>query len=64
MDNDRNVRELVEELHMSERTAYRHNISIYEKTGVSSRLGLSLMCYGNYKKESLYQQLQEDEPPG
>ena len=49
VDNDRSIRELAEELHISERTAYRHITSIYEKTGASSRLGLSLIYYGKYK---------------
>ena len=62
VDNDRSIRELAEKLHISERTAYRHLTSIYEKTGASSRLGLSLMYYGKYKKEGIYQQPQEDEP--
>ncbi len=51
VDNDRSIRELAEELHISERTAYRHITSIYEKTGASSRLGLSLIYYGKYKKK-------------
>ena len=55
-------RELAEKLHISERTAYRHITSIYEKTGASSRLGLSLIYYGKYKKESIYPQPQDDEP--
>ena len=52
VDNDRGIRELAEELHISERTAYRHITSIYEKTGASSRLGLSLIYYGKYKGAS------------
>lgn len=62
VDNDRSIRELAEKLHISERTAYRHITSIYEKTGASSRLGLSLIYYGKYKKESIYPQPQDDEP--
>lgn len=64
VDNDRSIRELAEELHISERTVYRHITSIYEKTGASSRLGLSLIYYGKYKKEGAYQQPQEDKPRG
>ena len=55
VDNDRGIRELAEELHISERTAYRHITSIYEKTGASSRLGLSLIYYGKYKRASACQ---------
>lgn len=62
VDNDRSIRELAEELHISERTVYRYITSIYEKTGASSRLGLSLIYYGIYKKEGVCQQSQEDTP--
>ena len=60
VDNDRGIRELAEELHISERTAYRYITSIYEKTGASSRLGLSLIYYGKYKKEGIHQQSQDN----
>lgn len=61
VDNDRSIRELAEKLHISERTAYRYITSIYEKTGASSRLGLSLIYYGKYKKEGICQQ--PEDPP-
>ena len=52
-----------EELHISERTTYRHLTSIYEKTGASSRLGLSLIYYGKYKNEGVGRQTGEKRPP-
>ena len=63
VDNDRSIRELAEELHISERTTYRHLTSIYEKTGASSRLGLSLIYYGKYKNEGVGRQTGEKRPP-
>ena len=62
VDNDRGIRELAEGLHISERTAYRHITSIYEKTGASSRLGLSLIYYGKYKGALACQTPPEEAP--
>ena len=63
MDNDRGIRELAEELHISERTAYRHITSKKEKTGASSRLGLSLIYYGKYKGVPACQNPPDTDPP-
>ena len=40
LKNDGNMQEIADALEISQRTAYRHLNSIYEKTGVDSRLAL------------------------
>ena len=47
LTSEKSIKELAEELFISERVLYRHLDSIYKKTGTTSRMGLVLLYYGN-----------------